>query len=419
MERNKIYKGNCLDVLKTFPDNSIDCIVTSPPYWGPREYGDEEEPPIWLGDETCDHEWVPLKTNSISGGTKSKKVKVKGKENFQIVEPAEAYECKKCSAQKIELGREYEYTDYIKHLFVILDECKRVLKPYGTMWLNIGDSYIKNGTQRKSLAGVPQRVMLGMMDKGWIYRNDIIWYKPNAMPHPVKDRFTQDLEHIYQFGYFPFYSMSQDYYFNQLLEPLKVDNTGKIYYGGKKHEGYGPKTYSGEEYSTEGRIGKNMRTVWEIKTASLKDEHFAAFPIELPKRAIDAGCPREVCNKCGVPRHRFFVNGEKIHDEIYNGQAIKQYEGTGAQNPSDVKRRILESLREKYEEWTDCGCNAGFSRGIVLDPFMGSGSTALAAIEVGVDFVGIEFFQKYIDIAERRLLDAYPNYKTREAIREL
>lgn len=422
MKKNTIYEGNCLEVIKTFPNNSVDCIVTSPPYWGPREYGTEKDPPIWYTNDeqrNCEHDWMIEFVKGINGGTKSKKVQTKGQDNFQKVEDAVQKTCKKCGTMQVELGREKDVEDYIEHLMMIIDECMRVLKKHGTFWLNIGDTYRTNGPMRKSLTGVPQRVMLKMMDRGWLCRNDIIWYKPNAMPHPVKDRFTPDFEHIYQFHYFPFFAVDQVYYFNQILEPLKVDNAGNIYYGGKKSSDYGPITYSGNEYSTDSLIGKNMRTVWKIPTANLKEAHFAAFPIELASRAIDAGCPREICKKCGEPRKRYYINGKKIHDEIYNGQSIKDYEGTGAQDPSDVKRRILESLREKYEKWSECECGAGYKRGIVLDPFMGSGTTAIAALQHDVDFVGIEYYKRYIDIALKRISDEFPNYKTRGAMIEL
>jgi len=198
MKVNKIYQGHVLDVLGTFPASSIDCVITSPPYWGLRDYG--IEPVIWDSIDSCKHEWGSELITKQSGGDISKH-------------------------WKGNLGLEPDFNLYIKHLCDIFDEIKRVLKPYGTIWVNMGDCYNssngfvrctedwKRGGRRegsesekaisnisqKCLCMIPQRFAIEMINRGWILRNVLIWHKPNCMPSSVKDRFTVDFEYVYFF----------------------------------------------------------------------------------------------------------------------------------------------------------------------------------------------------------------------------
>lgn len=384
---NKVIQGNALEVLKQFPSDSIDCIITSSPYYGLRTY--DTEPQIWGGDKNCSHNWNSFIHKGISGGTKSGKVQIKDKDNFQIVPTVKQSVCDLCGAWMGELGQEPTPKMFIDHLVEIYMECSRVLKPEGTMWINIADSYsgsnqgagagnktgakqlTNKGTNytkekgyksllanldipKKSLIGIPDRLKIALIDNGLICRNQIIWHKPNKMPESCKDRFTNDYEMLY------FFTKNKKYYFKQQLEPsfwAEKDSrreTGKTI-NGKTAEG--KYALSGSGTYRQDKM-KNVRTVWSINTIPSKIKHFAMFPEKLITRPILAGCPDCICNNCG---------------KIYKtpGELIS--------NP--------------------CGCNAGFSGGIVLDPFIGSGTTGRVANKLGRNFIGIELNPEYIETA--------------------
>lgn len=191
MEYNKLYLGHAIDVLKTFPDECVDCFITSPPYWNLRAY--QTSPIIWGGDENCDHEWgTKIITGQHTPQTKWKAAKA-------AFSPNQSSFCKKCSAWLGELGAEPDPDLFISHLCEVFDQVKRVLKPTGTAWINIADSYGGSGGaggdynegglregqpkfkgnnyQPKSLVGIPERMVLEMQKRGWIRRNTCIWHK--------------------------------------------------------------------------------------------------------------------------------------------------------------------------------------------------------------------------------------------------
>lgn len=362
--KNTIIHGNCIDILKKIPSNSIDCVVTSSPYYGLRSY--DTAPQIWGGEDDCNHQWGEFIRKGISGGTKSSKVQIKDKENFQIVSDSKQAYCSLCGAWKGELGQEPTHIMFVEHLTEIFMECVRTLKPKGTMFINIADSYSgsnqgngappsgKNATNRgtskmqieghksilaksdvarKSLMGVPDRLKIALIDNGLICRNQIIWHKPNQMPSSAKDRFTTDYEPIY------FFAKNENYYFEQQLEPYtkpmnrwggeKLDAKGESAWD----KGTGQSSYRTRDFRPN-KDGKNMRTVWSINTKGVKEAHFATFPEELPKRCILAGCPEN---------------------------------------------------------------------GIVLDPFFGSGTSGLVAQKNNRNWIGIDLNPEYIEIAKRRL----------------
>jgi len=196
MEYNKIYQGHALDVLRTFPDECVDCFVTSPPYWRVQNY--ETEPVVWANGSKCTHSFH---------------------NDF----------CQKCGAWRGELGAEPTPDLYISHLCEIFDEVKRVLKSTGTCWINIGDTYggshgsggdhnkggIREGKPKakgnnyrhKCLVGIPERLVLVMQERGWIRRNTIIWHKTHCVPGSARDRFIVNFEYLY------FFTKRQKYYF--------------------------------------------------------------------------------------------------------------------------------------------------------------------------------------------------------------
>ena len=369
----RIIQGDSLEVLKTLPDESVDCVVTSPPYWALRDYG--------------------------------------------------------CEGQ---LGLEPTFQEYIDKLCKIFDEVKRVLKKEGTCWVNIGDTYAsgggasrhkgykdpkypngrtgefeepsanpQTGAKEKSLCQIPSRFAIEMTNRGWILRNEIIWHKPNCMPSSVEDRFTVDFEKVF------FFVKNKKYYFEQILEPYESEpsesdrNRNKA---GEKYNGTGLFSEGERDYYCKG--GRNRRTVWSITTKGFSEAHFATYPEALVEPMIKSGCPQFVCSKCGKAREKIIIDtGERKDVEKYTGQATKEYDSAKAQNPSETKRRILESMSKvKKEIWTDCGCNSGWKSGIVLDPFSGSGTTGRVAIDNGREYIGIELNPEYIKIQEKRLM---------------
>ncbi len=361
--KNKILLGDALAKLKELPDKSVDCVVTSPPYWNLRNYGVRLS--IWDGRPGCKHDWNSFARDGRGGGTNSVKVQIKGSNNFQPVEATEQAFCTKCLAWRGCLGLEPTFGLFIEHLVDIFDEIKRVLKQTGSAWVVLGDTYSTQGGQNrdtmkvysgyksirlenkmmgvplvkskelpgKSLCQIPSRFAIKMNDRGWILRNELIWFKPNCMPSSATDRFTVDFEKVY------FFVKSKNYYFEQQFEayaePLNRWGGEKLKAQGlsKWDHGTGQETYR-ERNMRPNPLGRNKRCVWEIPTKPFSGAHFAVYPEVLAEVPIKAGCPKG---------------------------------------------------------------------GIVLDPFMGSGTTAVVARKLGRNFIGIELNQKYISLAEKRL----------------
>lgn len=353
MELNTIHQGNALDVQRTFPEKSIDMCMTSPPYWGLRDYG--MSPMIWDGDDDCDHEWGVNITLKKTGGGQKETPLLKGRNLDGINSGKEINQgnfCQKCGAWKGQLGLEPTPDLYIKHLCDIFDETWRVLKEAGSLWVNIADSYGGSGAGQKdtgkhgyepkvmvadrktkpttkfmpkSLVGIPERFVLEMMNRGWTRRNTIIWFKPNCMPTSAKDRFTVDFEYIY------FFTKKKKYYFEQQLEKAKEPPGQTQSLDTPKRFGR-VRNMEGRTYTTTGH--KNKRCVWKITTKPFKGAHFAVFPEELCETPIKAGSPRG---------------------------------------------------------------------GICLDPFFGSGTVGVVARRLGRNYVGIELNPEYIKIANERL----------------
>jgi len=452
---NTIILGHALNELPKLPAESINCVTCSPPYWGLRDYG--IEPVIWDGDKDCKHEWgnknITLKHKS--GETNP------GKESWFKDKGASDDKgncfCIKCGAWRGSLGLEPNFELYMKHLCDIFDEIKRVLRKDGTCWINLGDSYggsgnasghtkdTKNlgyktsemgatkghtlGLTPKSLCLIPQRFAIEMVNRGWILRNTIIWHKPNCMPSSAKDRFTVDFEYIY------FFVKSKRYFFEQQFEEYAPDtlprmergvNVNKWTFGAdgqtphnlsqprlNKKRGYKTKQMDQETHRQQhhgkdinyGKYGRNKRCVWKIPTKSFKEAHFATFPVTLIEPIIKAGCPEFVCKKCGRARVKIYEKHKMPEwDKTHKNNAIYKLGKTSALEIGGPRyNKWKEENPDKFTGYTDCGCNAGFEGGIVLDPFMGAGASALVALKQRKRFVGIEIKQEYIDMANKRI----------------
>ncbi len=340
-----ILQGNSLAVLKTLSSESVNCIITSPPYWALRDYGTKGE--IWDGGKDCLHEWKQHQKKP-SGGRGSKSANVGANKN-DVANVRDhviiSNFCHKCGAWKGSFGLEPTFELYIKHLCDIFDEIKRVLKKDGTCWVNIGDTYggtsskgayrdpkypkgrnaqsqsLTQGMMQKSLLQIPSRFAIEMTSRGWILRNEIIWYKPNCMPSSATDRFTVDFEKVF------FFSKSKKYHFEQQLEPATYTDSRKDKGLIKYKNRLTPTFVKVTDHRTK-------RTVWKIATKPYRGAHFATFPELLIEPMIKAGCPQG---------------------------------------------------------------------GVCLDPFMGAGTTGLVAKKLGRHYLGIELNPKYIAMAKRRI----------------
>jgi DNA modification methylase len=315
---NKVLQGDCLEVLRTLPDESVNCCITSPPYWGLRDYG-------------------------VDG----------------------------------QLGLEKTPEEYVARMVEVFREVRRVLKNDGTLWMNIGDSYFSdtkgsggqsykqdsnagsryeprrldrtNGIKPKDLVGIPWMVAFALRSDGWYLRQDIIWAKPNPMPESVTDRCTKSHEYIFLL------SKSGKYYYDAeaIKEPAAYDGRNDTMMKGsdKYADGFvpnqSPQTFHARGHERwnkdeNNNYVRNRRSVWTVTTKPFSEAHFATFPPDLIKPMVLAGCP----------------------------------EG-----------------------------------GIILDPFMGAGTTGMVAKQNYRNFIGIELNPAYIEMANKRIDQTLVNKK--------
>lgn len=399
-ERNAVWNIDCREGLKKLPNDCIDCVVTSPPYWSLRDYGVEGS--VWGGSVECEHEFdfehiQKEERHAQVGNTLNNVSKKDYKHGF----------CLKCNAWKGCLGLEPTFELYVEHLADIFDGMKRVLKPSGLLFLNLGDTY-----DNKNLLQIPFRVSIEMQSRGWILRNVIIWHKSNCMPSSARDRFTVDFEPVFMF------SKGLRYWFDQDAVREKTEDTsGWSKWSKKNNLGIGGKKYIGTElqqdtkYIERNPSGRNKRTVWTIPTKPNSAAHFATFNEDLITPMIKSGCPKEVCSVCGKARERIVKNGKITASGGSN-------DGLRAENKNGVMRFRNDNHKMFAHEkittgWTDCG-HESFKPGIVLDPFAGTGTTCLTAWELGRDYLGFEVNKEYVDTIVSKVLNKTKNKRLDE-----
>ena len=404
-----LYQGDALEILRELPSESCDCVVTSPPYWGLRDYGTGE----WEGgDEGCDH------TRQSAASRESSTLV--GSTTTQGGTYAWGAECGRCGARRSDrqLGLEPTPEEYIAKMTEVFREVRRVLAAHGTCWLNMGDSYaaarayqvrdkhtevgnnmaseVPPGLKPKDLCGIPWRLAFALQADGWYLRSDIVWSKPNPMPESVTDRPTKAHEYIFLLTKQP------TYFFDQ--EAVREDATWDRWSSKQatpKHTANGNDRYAafGREW-TEDELaryrsgGRNIRSVWEIATEPFPEAHFATFPQVLVERCLKAGCPEQVCGECGKPRERVL---ERTPAVVMSPSS--QY-GHGA-GRNDGGRSELVGASAETVGLTDCG-HAAYRPGIVLDPFLGSGTTAYVARRLGRRCVGLELNEDYCKMIAKR-----------------
>ena len=350
-----LYVGDCLEVLKTLPDESVQCCVTSPPYLGLRDYQTAK----WEGgDPNCNHRQTD-RFSDKSGIRKASNQKTIEENNGKGVYYKEI--CAKCGAKRIDkqIGLEQTPEEYVNKLVDVFREVKRVLKDDGTLWLNLGDSYAgsgkgvseekrsKNrqlnypnkgetyGLKPKDLIGIPWRVAFALQADGWYLRSDIIWAKTNPMPESVKDRPTKSHEYIFLL------SKIEHYYYNYeaILESSNWAHEDKRFItgptsGGKTKTGIYAINKSGA-YRKDAK--RNKRDVWTISTKPYRGAHYATFPEDLIIPCIKAGSAED---------------------------------------------------------------------NIVLDPFNGAGTTGVVCVKLGRKYIGIDLNKDYIEMSNARIKDA-------------
>jgi DNA modification methylase len=320
----------------------------------------------------------------------------------------------------------------------VFNHVKELLTDDGTLWLNLGDTYSdtrwssgggqimnknkdehrslqheKNtGLPSKNLIGIPWKVAFALQADGWILRQDIIWQKPNPMPESVRDRCTKSHEYIFLL------SKSPQYYFDHVA--IKEPSVNPESYKGRRKRSsmteqseiimdkFGA-TRSGFKNIEEGKTypTRNKRDVWKVNVRPYKGAHFATYPTALIEPCILAGTSEKGhCPVCNARWKRMKIDTGERHDvEVYTGKAIKDYEHAKAQNPSDTKRRVLESMSKiyKYEWIPTCECKLEPVPDIVFDPFMGSGTTAQVALQHGRQYLGCELNKEYEKLQQERI----------------
>ena len=217
------------------------------------------------------------------------------------------------------------------------------------------------------------------------------------MPSSAKDRFTVDFEYLF------FFVKNKKYWFEQQFEPHLSPVTNKIV--GRKGTDVQQSQGDPNGYHAYGQQGRNKRTVWTIPTKPYPEAHFAVYPAELIRTCIKAGCPRYVCKKCGKAREKIYVKSKYMPKIVPDGiRFVDKSRGDKNRKLSGQEYNKFKSENpDEFKGYTDCGCNAGFEGGIVLDPFAGSGTTLEEAIRQGKDYIGIELKDDYIDLINKRL----------------
>lgn len=360
----RILQGDARDVLRTLPDGSVHCVVTSPPYFGLRSY--------------------------LPAGHPDK---------------------------PREIGSEPTLSQFVSIMVGVFREVRRVLRPDGACLLNLGDGYTADG----QLLGVPWRVAFALQDDGWRLRRDLIWDKPSVMPESVTDRCTTSHEYVFHLTK----NRASFWDAEAIAEP--VSGTAHARGSGVNpkatNNAKGARQNSSFSAAVAGLVSsRNARSVWRIPVEPCREAHFATMGPGVAKRCImaaasEVGC----CSACGSPWERVIAKGDANKEWQrasgadssggYSGRSTKGHKAAGVQDASDVKRRILAGMREKITSAWQMTCHCPLARPVpctVLDPFGGAGTTGLVADRLGRDAILIELNADYCAMAERRLRDDAP-----------
>lgn len=428
----RLYQGDVIAVLKELPEKSVQMVVTSPPYWGLRDYGTAE----WEGgDESCNHVQTPRISakstlNRTPGQYASEEAIERRDKAREVLYPLE---CKKCGAKRIDqqIGSEKTPEEFVAKMVEVFREVRRVLRDDGVLFLNLGDSY---GSSSGNLVGMPWRVALALQADGWVLRQDIIWAKPSPMPESVRNRCTKAHEYIFLLT-----KKGSGYFCD--MEAVRENSLGPIQEGQSASSGYSGNPRITNYHKLVGDSGgtRNKRSVWNVEDENrlfcwlgdnapelLKEyllglgekldvwnvaseaysgAHFATFPKKLILPCILAGTSEKgCCVKCGAPWKR--VTEEKKLTRERPNDYVKRTgeEGTGSSCANSVAGVDVKTVG--WEPTCDCDSDAeGLAEDVVpydvepcvvLDPFVGSGTTCCVAIANKRRSVGVDLSEEYL-----------------------
>ena len=403
-----ILVGDVRAGLAQLPDNFVQTCVTSPPYWGLRDYG-------------------------VNG----------------------------------QIGSEKAVDEFVQTMVDVFEQVRRVLRPDGSLYLNLGDGYsgsgrggnpiantkqstnkgslsvgvlygreqadreiererIKQqnrllksgGIKPKDLIGSPWLVAFALRNAGWYLREDIVWHKPNPMPESITDRCTRSHEYIFHLT-----KSARYYYDHEAIKEPYAEDSEQAYRAGKKYEGKAQKDYAGAKAqdpseskrrmmaSIQNGTGRNKRDVWIIPVQPYRGGHFATFPEALVEPCILATSSEAgQCSTCGTPWHRV-VEKEPIPEEIRQQFEDARAKTAAATGRTDGHTNYKPNFRRGSTTvgWAPaCGCNADPEPQIILDPFTGSGRTGIVARRLGRSFIGTELNPDYAAQAEANIAGAEP-----------
>jgi len=431
-----ILQGDVIDKLQELKDQSVHCITTSPAYWGLRDYSankefkTKREADSWT--ERSAKSW-----NRLYGSDRLRYLPQPSTEKYDKEGKAAGwighirFETLWEDGIWCPHGLEETPEQYVTHTLEVFKELWRVLRDDGTVWLNMGDCYsgsnstkeaainpdsisyksgqtrggiseakgIVKGLKPKDLLMMPARVAMALQADGWYLRSDIIWNKPNPMPESVTDRPTKSHEYIFLLTKNARYFYDQD----AIREPVgnKDRSVNTTPYKGNGTESTGGKLNKwmeehGGRYHPSSR---NIRSVWEICPQPRPEAHFATFPDEIPRRCIKAGTSEYgCCPKCGAPYQRIVEASGGTIGESWHPHENDEVTG-------QVGGFTSEGYKREFKGWQPgCKCDAGDPVPcVVLDPFMGSGTTLKVARDLKRDAIGIEINPEYVKIARERL----------------
>lgn len=388
----RLILGDALSTLKTLDTGSIQCVVTSPPYWGLRRYDvpDIVFPDGWSG----------------------------------------------------QLGQEALVSLYVQHLVEIFREVRRVLRKDGTLWLNMGDCYYSGnkggdqcsrvtaedslqranvgsdvkgaantrpqpGLKEKDLVGLAWEVAFALRRDGWYLRAENIWAKGvsfdedwvgSVMPQSVLDRPTRSHEQVFLL------TKHSSYYYDS--EGVKEPGVHRAGTRAAKGSGTREGNRRGRGYAIYNGT-RHLRTVWTIAVKPCKEAHFATFPVDLATRCLKAGASVGACATCAAPLERI-VHYEPLPHEVkaqFEAARERTAKDRGRDDGCTANRPTFQRQKMSQDTWEpSCNCPLGMPPVpcVVLDPFMGSGTVGVACAAMGLEFIGIDLGRSYLDIARRR-----------------